>query len=190
MNASTEFAQETTGKVTAKTLLDVLRKGGAFCNAHLHGRATNGRESYSDSFIFDFSVPVEAKDGVKVTHKLSVPGYVSNGHTSTISTATYHGHNEKRYCETYRPETGFWSLMGASQRLLDVLELLPANAEIAFNVALDHMTNPLCVEAGLHGDALFLVASHTTRGKRHNYRILVDTAIGQHNSARFGNPRG
>jgi hypothetical protein len=194
MNEPFEFAQESTGKITAKQLLDVARQGRS--HMYVHGFAAPNRASYSDAFIFRFT----AKKDDSVAHVIEIPGWVSNGHTSERRThvSKDDGHRWTTYCETYRPLCGFWSL-SYCDTLINTLELLPRDAEIGLLVYLDAGTNGYLINAkvegdglredGLHCDKLYLVATWTQRGKRVRKDFLIDETIGAHNSARFGRPR-
>lgn len=168
MNEPTEHAQKRTGAVTVRALLAVLR---GCASASLHGYAAPERASYSDSFIFDVTAKHETK-GIETRKTLAVPGWVSNGTTDDGS--------------THRPEKGFWWLYGVTDRIVDVLDLLPANAEVAFHVYQDAGTNPSLADAKLHADHLYLCASYPYRGKRVTRTYMIDTHTGKHNSARFG----
>lgn len=186
MNEPTEHAQRTTGTVTAGALLAVLK--GCY-SAGLHGRAAPDRESYSDSFIFDVSA-TRHKKGIETKQAITVPGWVSNGHTDAKEThvSTTNGKPFTVYSAHYRPENGFWWLFATVDRLVGILELLPAKAEIAFYVYLDAGTNPLLVDATLHSDHLYLQASFERRGKQVRRQFLIDVSSGAHNTARFGVP--
>jgi hypothetical protein len=202
MNHSTETAQETTGAVTAKQLLEVVRTAGTFGGCYMHGFAKHDRPSYSDAFIFEFRATSRTSfSGGKPekTTQIHVPGYVSGGHTSEREAYQYEGKKEQRYCAAYRPLKGFWSLYAHEERLRDALELLPRDAEVSFHVSLDAGTNGYLVNAdsqmgpyterGLHTDHLYLVATFMQRGKRREMRVLLDTSTTPHNSARFGCPK-
>jgi hypothetical protein len=203
MNHSTEIAQGTTGKVTAKQLLAVVRhatqsrfSGGS---VFMHADAVYGRPSYSDAFTFDLSATDRWDSRQAITTKITVPGCVRGGHTSKREDREYDGRTEKHFCEAYKPTRGHWSLMCRERSLADVLELLPRDAEVSFEVHLDAGTNQYLANAvttpgsgterGLHADHLYLVAKVTTRGKAREMRFLIDTTAGAHNSARFGSPR-
>lgn len=200
MNHSTEIAEETTGKVTVKALLAVARHAVSKGYGHLfmHGQATHGRPSYADSFTFD----VTAEDGTTsrghTSMKITVPGCVRGGKTSKRESHTYEGRTEMRYCEAYRPHKGFWSLMGHVRETVELLEMLPRDAEVSIEVHLDAGTNQYQenatstvngTEIGLHTDYLYLCVEHTVRGKKRTTRFLLDSSNGPHNSARFGSPR-
>jgi hypothetical protein len=80
-----------------------------------------------------------------------------------------------------------------------VLELLPRDAEVSFEISLDAGTNEYLIRAecpmnygtqsGLHADRFTLIAEYESRGKRKARRFLIDTSCVAHNSARFGAPR-
>lgn len=192
MNEPIQCAQKQTGKVTAKALLEIVRQG----DRHFfHGRATHNRESYSDSFIFEFtSKQTATKDRVETSRTLDVPGWVSNGNTSAREERTYDGRRYWRYVDVYRPTSGFEQI--DSELLRDVLEVLPIDAEVGFHVYLDAMTSELLVSAdsklhymteqGLHGDKVYLVAWYERRGKRVQRKFIVSAHVCAHNSARFG----
>jgi hypothetical protein len=168
MNEPTEHAQQTTGKVTARALLSVL-KGCA--SASLHGYAAPNRASYSDSFVFDV-VAKHEKAGIETRKTLAVPGWVSNGLTDEGN--------------AHRPIKGFWWLYAVTDRVLDVLDLLPSDAEVSFHVYQDAGTSPVLTDAKLHADHLYLCANYTSRGKRVTRTFMIDAHTGKHNSARFG----
>lgn len=200
MNEPIEHAQKTTGKVTARQLLAVYRAGPRHC--YLHGKAAPNRASYSDSFIFTFSsCETDRKTKSETVTKIDLPGWVSNGTTSTReirkdSGGKPYGH----YTEAYRPLGGFWSL-SYNDALPAVLELLPRDAEVSFFVYLDAGTNGYLVEAestecaglvahkGLHNDRIYLVAEWGPPGKRRERHFLIDTSTCPHNTARFGGPQ-
>lgn len=205
MNEPIDYAQKTTGKVTAKQVLACIRAGGD--SLYLHGVAAYDRASYSDAFIFTMSSvhKTRRREGegrpVETTTKLEIPGYVSNGRTSERETRQG-GVGFGPYTEftgVFKPLKGFWSLTGGENTVIrDVLEVLPGDAEIAFRVALDYGTHEYLVRAdipmnhetfhGLHADHLYLVATYTVRGKRKTREYLIDTQIIPHNTARFGEP--
>jgi hypothetical protein len=195
-----ERSQEITGKVSAATLLACVRFGSD--SLYVHARAVHDRPSYSDAFVFKVSACQKMGPArVETTQTLDVPGRVGNGQTSHRKD---HENSESgrwvTYDETYRPEAGFWSLSYTGRdRLIDVLELLPRDAEVSFEIALDNGTNEYLIRAecpmnygtqnGLHSDHFFLVVEYAARGKRKVRRYLIDTSCVAHNSARFGGPR-
>lgn len=184
MNEPTVHAQKSTGKVTAKDVLSIL-KG---CeSASLYGRAALGRATWSDSFVFDL-VATYRRRGIETSREVSVPGWVSNGHDNEKKTyASFaDGRKTEVYCGTHRPERGFWWLYAVTDRVIDVLDLLPSNAEIAFHVYLDAGTNATLTDATLHADHLYMVATYTSRGKQVQRRFLIDASAGAHTTARFG----
>lgn len=188
MNEPTQHAQSVIGNVTtAKALLDVVK---GCRSAGLHGRAAHDRASYSDSFVFEVSADFETrKKGVLVSKsrkEVQVPGWVSNGHTDEQETRTYEGRTYQKYTGVCRPLSGFWWLYATVDRLVDVLELLPNDAEVSFHVYLDAGTTEGLTAAKLHADHLYLNATYTSRGKRVTRQFLIDAATGGHNSARFG----
>lgn len=200
MNNSIETAQSDTGKITAGQLREVVKYGAT--SLYMHGRAVPMRESYSDAFVFTVTA-VESerhKSGYVAEKKLNVPGYVGNGKTSLRKEHTSSdGSKWTSYDETYRPLHGFWNLsLCAGQRLRDVLDLLPKDAEVAFRVYLDSGTNGYLTtaeckmgwhtESGLHSDTLYLVVRQNVRGKQKVREFLLDMNITPHNSARFGHP--
>lgn len=187
MNEPTVHAQKTTGKVTAKALLAVLK---GCDSAALHGRAAFDRASYSDSFIFDVRAVFKRK-GVETSKEIAVPGWVSNGHTDEKEThkSLSDGRSFDVYSGVHRPEKGFWWLYAVTDRVTDVLELLPSDAEVSFHVYLDAGTNQSCIDATMHADHLYMVATYTSRGKQVTRRFLLDATTGRHNTARFGASR-
>jgi len=196
MNEPIQRAQQRTGRVTARQLLACIRAGQD--SLYTHGKAVFDRPSYSDAFTFTVTSVHQDKTfprTVRASHtdvetvtKLDVPGYVSNGHTSAVEQRTStDGRKYNRYTEAFRPDGGFWSLSYCTRdRLVDALSLLPGEAEIAFYVYLDAGTNETLVDAGLHGDHLYLVASTVRRGKAKVRSFLLDVSTGPHNTARFG----
>ncbi len=173
---------------------------------YMHGDATQGRASYSDSYLWTITAVRESNEGdakKKETCTHVFPGWVSNGHTSTREVIVPKDPESPpwmRYTESYRPLRGYWDLgIVCRERLLDILEELPANARVAFHLYLDAGTNELCVrsdckmhyyqEQGLHVDHLYLCASYLSRGKERKPRFLIDVSVCAHNSARFGNAR-
>jgi hypothetical protein len=199
MNEPIEYAQKTTGKVSARDLLQVVKTSPSHC--FLHGVAAYDRASYSDSFIFTLTSRREktTKHAASDT-TIDVPGYVSNGHTSeTKEHISAYDHSAwMSYSEVYRPLRGFWSLNYCEQ-LVNVLQILPPAAEVGLFVYLDAGTNELLVRAkcemnhyserGLHCDKLYLVASWMKQGKRIERQYLIDSQVSAHNTARFGSPK-
>lgn len=194
MNEPIVRAQVETGKVKAKQLLDLVRFGGRL---FMHGLATYGRPSYSDSYIFEVTSKREKTSrSCEESRMLAVPGYVSNGNTSKREE---NGSKYMRYVEAYRPLEGFWSFSCGRENLLAILDLLPRDAEVAFFVYLDAGTNELLVRAdvklpwgdeqGLHADKVCLIASWTSRGNRVVREFMIDSSCGAHNSGRFGGGR-
>jgi len=195
-NEPTEFSETLTGKVTAKALLACVKLGSD--SLSLHAVAAVGRASYSDAFVFEITARrTERKKNAETTSRLDVPGYVSNGHDSTREERVFEGRKVVSYAGVHRPTKGHWFLSYAPrERLLDVLELLPSEAEVSFFVYLDAGTNENLIRAdvhtnygteqGLHSDHLYLEATWVSRGKRVVRRYLVDVSTGSHNTARFG----
>lgn len=192
MNEPIERAQVVTGKVTARALLSLARKGSTL---GIHGKAVYDRPSYSDAFTFECRSKERGKD-FETTTELKVPGYVSNGNTSARETRKdLEGRPYMRYTDAFRPLKGFWYLYSVD-RLRDLLELLPADSEVALWVYLDAGTNENLIRAeadmgyekcaGMHADRLYLVAKTTIRGKVKTREFLIDSSTGWHNSARFG----
>jgi hypothetical protein len=194
-----ETAQMTTGKVTAGSLLETVRFGSD--SLYVHGYAPHNRPSYSDAFVFTLSAVQKGKNKSETTQKLDVPGSVRGGHTSERKEHVSHDpdlttRRWMTYSEGYRPTKGFWSFGCGRERLIDVLELLPRDAEVSFEVQLDAGTNELlirsdaqtayCIERGLHADRFVLVVEHKVRGKVKVRRYIVDESCGAHNTARFG----
>jgi hypothetical protein len=148
--------------------------------------------------VFTLSSVHKTRQGTEVTQSLDVPGEAHNGlagkpqeHTSAESGRWF------TFDGFYRPERGFWSLgWYCRERLLDVLELLPREAHVSFDVQLDAGTNEYLVRAdcamafgleqGLHADRFMLIAECMVRGKRKVRSYLIDETVGAHNSARFG----
>lgn len=198
MNNAVETAQETTGKVTAGALLAHLK--GNIDRLSLWARIPYNRASYSDAAVFEVKVTrKDSKSGAESRSDLPVPGWIGNGHTSERElhpSVTPDGSAWWRYTHTFRPDWGHWYLGCSADKLTDILELLPSDAEVAFSVALDHGTNELLVaadcklshysEQGLHGDFLYLNVQYTKRGKTKRAQFLIDTQVSAHNSARFG----
>ncbi len=192
-------AQKHVGKTTAKQLLGLVRSGSS---VSLHGRATEGRASYSDSFCFEVSTTRKDAQGSEIRSLVDVPGYVTNGHTSERKevTSTFSGSTYLQYTEPFRPEKGFWYLY-SGEHLRDVLELLPRDAEVSFHVYLDAGTHEYLVGAdtkigdmriggsrysGLHADHLYLRAEYRVRGKIRSAEFLINACCAPHNSSRFG----
>jgi hypothetical protein len=196
MNEPIEHAQTIVGKTTAKALLACVKLGTE--GLSMHGHAAPERASYSDSFVFTVSARKgDRRKGTETTSEVSVPGYVSNGHDSTRAEHTYDGQKVVKYTGVHRPLTGFWFLSYCPrERMIDVLELLPNDAEVSFHVWLDAGTHELLTRAeatmnfgterGLHADHLYMIATYKSRGKTVSRRYLIDTTAGAHNSARFG----
>lgn len=194
--ASFDVAKETTGPMTAKALLRHVRLGND--GLYVHGRAPLSRPSYSDAFVFTLSARSGAHGG-EVTSTMDVPGYVNPGHTSEreVRKSAHMSGNWHEYNQPFRPEKGFWSLSyNPRDRLIDVLELLPAKTEVGFRVSLDAGTNEYQVRAdmvmnhgveeGLHTDHFYLFAHCLVRGRTVMRSWLIDTSTCAHNTARFG----
>lgn len=197
ISESVEQAQKTTGIVTAKDLLAVVKLGSD--GLGMHGEADPARESYSNAFVFTVNATKkDRKTKFETKAQIAVPGRVGNGHTSERTTTEYKGSRYPKYTGTYSPRAGFWYLTTCASALIDVLELLPSAAEVSFFVHLDAGTTDYLIAAdstlsmethkGLHADHLYLDASYMVRGKRVSRRFLIDTSVGAHNSARFGCP--
>ena len=165
MNEPTETAQDVTGKVTAGQLCKMVKDGGL---VGLSGEATYNRAPYSDSFVFNFRVT-----RAKIASEIRVPGWVNSGHTS-----------KREDTEPFRPTGGVWYY--STEKVRDILQLLPSDAKVSFQVYLDAGTNRCLVRAGLHADRLYLHATKVVRGKRETWSFLVDATCGAHNSTRFG----
>lgn len=203
MNEPIDFAQKhIRSKPTVRDLRDLIRGVKSRNSIYLHGEATYGRASYSDSFVFTVSVTSKSKSGVETVSKLDVPGFVSGGHSSAreLYTPDDGGRPYYNYREGFRPAKGCWSLHYLEETLLDVLDLLPADMEVAFHVYLDAGSNgymvaaecPTLHETGMHSDRLLLVAWKPAKDGRERGKprtFIVDTSCGAHNSARFGEPK-
>lgn len=193
LNEPVESAQNHTGKVTVQDLIRVVK--GCSDTMSLHGEATPDRASYSDSFCFEFRGTSRAHR-TEHSQSIRVPGYVSNGNTSATETYTYEGRQRIKYSDPFRPLKGFWFLGYHQRTLLDILEMLPKDAEVSFHVYLDAGTTENHIRAvvegnygtdrGLHSDFLYLDVCYMHRGKRKERRYLIDTHTGLHSYGRFG----
>ncbi len=195
MNEPIQHATKTTGTVTARMLLNAIKQGPD--STYIHGNAAHGRESYSDSYVFTVSAVKKSRDSKQeTTTKIDVPGWVSNGSTSARRESGVGRDRHVSFEGTHRPLAGFWSFYGARDAIVDVLEVLPPTAEVAFHVYLDAGTQEYLVRAecamnyetysGLHSDHIYLVATYTQRGRTVTRRFLLDTSTTPHNTARFG----
>jgi hypothetical protein len=196
---SIEIAQAKCGKTTARDLRAVCKAGSD--RLFLNGDAVYDRPSYSDAFTFEMTGRSGKRNGVSTDHKITLPGYVSNGHTSERTPRqSMSGRPYLKYTETFRPLAGFWDCSyTARETLLGILQFLPAKAQVAFYVYLDAGTSELLVSAdstmapfekGLHQDHLYLLAYvPKSDGSLTEYRFLIDAHTSAHNTARFGNPR-
>jgi len=196
MNEPTLYAQNEIGnKATVKSMVRIVRLGSTYLS--LHGRATPGRECYSDSFIFELRATArDSKAKSETVTSIELPGWVRNGHTSNTVERTYGASKCLDYDQRYRPESGFWSITGSCCNLVSLLEMLPQDAEVSIEVGLDRLTTNVLKSAvvamqhstdqGLHGDALCLHVTHTKRGKLVTTAILLDAVTSLHNTARFG----
>jgi hypothetical protein len=147
----------------------------------------------------------KGKDRTETTSTIDLPGWVSNGQTSTRKEHQRDGESKSTwgdkwvtYDEAFRPLRGSWFL-SYNETLKNVLQLLPRNAEVSLHVYLDAGTNEYLIrsscpmnfgtEEGLHSDQLYLLAEWAKRGKKQTMKFLISVSTGPHNSARFGCPR-
>ena len=160
----------------------VAKGGSVYC----HADAVHDRPSYSDDMVFNFSIE---RNGI-TTKGFLLPGRCRNGHDDTTREVKDSlGNAYIQYAGVYRPTQGFFSLNGCND-FIAVLESFPDDAAVSVEVYLDAGSNELCVRAGLHCDHVY-VKGTWTRGRRVIERChLVKASTGQHNSARFGSPRG
>lgn len=94
---------------------------------------------------------------------------------------------------TYEPKRGTWVMLCARQQdhLQSIFRLIPTGSELHIEVRLDYGSNAYCVRNRLHVDQLVIRATPIDRrGKRLNQlEFLLDSSVGEHNTARFGNGR-
>lgn len=157
MNEPIETAAEVTGTVTVGQLRKALK---GFEISSLHGEATHGRASYSDSFTFELRAK-SAKGKGELSVK--IPGYVTNN------------------IEGKRANRAFWFLRYCG-RLEDALALLPKNAEIALKIYQDGGTSKALQNTQNHSDWLLLLVK--LPGNPNVREILIDTYCGDDNLAR------
>ncbi len=167
-----------------------LAKMGKAGRLYLHVEEKPFRESYSDDAIFTLTcatdIEIEGGQDTKKEVFNSIPGKIRNGTTSTKEYRTSLGGKQfPVYTETFRPSGGYWSLY-AVDGFGSIMELVPNDASISFEVYLDAGTTEGMMEVGFHGDYLYLVVTRVKRGKEVKTRFLVDVSTGPHNSARFG----
>ncbi len=180
--------QTTASEMTTVTARQLLQAMAGMSHVYMHGDPVYNRPAWSDDWTFRLTAAPYDDKGTKRQVE-SIPARVSNGNTSEIETYVYEGRTCERYSTAFRPARGFWSLLGAAERLHDALAELPAEAAISFYVGLDHGTNQNLVSARMHCDALFVEARFTRRGKEVKRRYLLDYSTGPHNTARFGASR-
>jgi len=118
---------------------------------------------------------------------IDVPMRIAFGHTDAVETHTHDGRSWEAYSETYEPQNGFVSF--SSQTFIDAVLSCPSHAELSLEVYLDALTNQTLVDARLHGDATYLIAKWTEGKREVTRRFLVETSVGPHNTARFGNSK-
>ena len=188
-----ETTTENTLVVTAKELKHLVKLGTD--SLTLRGKADPNRPSYSDAFLFDVGASKKVHSRL-ISSTMTVPGRVGNGNTSKTKEHKEGFDRWVAYSEPFQPTSGFWSLSYVQDRLLAILDLLPKDAEVAFEVALDYGTNEYLTRAnatmnyetyqGFHHDHLYLVVYRTVRGERKRSWFLLDTQVVPHNTARFG----
>jgi len=203
---STDISQEITGKVTAKELRKFLSKkpskGWSTVFTALRAEKVAEQPSYTRAFVFYLSVTWRKGGDYnnEIREEIKLPGYVSFGNTSETAVAHSEHGPYTVYTEVYSPSHGFWSLYATDRALSDLLEVLPASAEVGFSVGLDHGTTEGMKqsevhhhrgpsEKGLHGDHLYLLAKWKRGTKTFEKKFLLDTVTVPHNSARFGGGR-
>lgn len=182
----------TTKKAVNPTLAALRKICKGATRIYVHAYRDVSAPSYSDAAFFEVSAQHGEGKGA-VIHKLTVPGVIRNGETSHVEMRkAFDGREFPTYPEAYRPDRGFWSLFAHEDALRSVLQFLPNNAEVSFDVALDAGTTQAHMLAGFHCD-YFRVIAHITRKtptrestRRHEFLIEVD--CGPHNTARFGTP--
>ena len=192
---------ETQNKKTKNLSLATLRANLAWVCKSTRGslvvrfeRDTTAPSYQSDRAIVTIECSVRSGDSYnspRETRTVTFPGWIGAGHDDQVSTRTHEGRPVRAYeGGIYAPASGAWSLYAIEARLRSVIDLLPSDAELTFRARLDWHTNPIHVDARLHGDALELQAEvHTASGRTKTYEFLIDSHVGLHNSARFGHAR-
>lgn len=166
----------------------LAKKGHGSARLYLHVDRDLTAPSYSDACIFRLTCQ-EEKKGQETREMIEgIPGIVRNGYTSEQERSEYEGKSIRRYSDrAYRPTAGYWSLY-ASTTFPAVVELLPKDAALSFEVYLDGGTTEGHAKVMMHSDHLYLHAKWTRNGKEIMRRFLIDVSTGPHNTARFGTP--
>lgn len=159
-----------------------------FDNFYFHVHRNPDVPSYSDEAVFVLT-GTHYNSWIKPNKEkvsIEISGSIRSGHTDLIEDYEYQGKTFKKFTGVYRPEKGFWSLVGSHSYLKSAMESIPDDAELHFRVGLDAVTNDYLMKNRLHGDNLTLTATwkRGTRGYRREF--LLDIYTGEHNSARFG----
>jgi hypothetical protein len=114
---------------------------------------------------------------------------IRNGYRDEVRSVGNYGSVEfaRESHNVYAPQEGFWGSIhldkthepGPEQA---ALSMIPVGAVVEFEVYLDAMANGNSARGRVHGDCLFV---KWTKGKQ-KVRLLVDTTLVMHNTARFG----
>lgn len=165
-----------------KRIAKLSRKLGT--SSHLAFSYNDESKPWADTHHVDFVVRrVAAKGRAESTETVRLAGAILTGKTSDIELVN----DRPRFTTDYKPRDGYWDLYGCSN-VAHIIELLPADATVAFNVLLDRSTHRRTVAHGLHVDVLQLHA-YWERGEKLVERFFdVDTVVVPHGAERIGSP--
>ena len=141
---------------------------------------------HRDAAFVELKFVQENRGGAEKTMYVKFAGHIGTGHRDglrggDVSWAEYSRESEN----LYRPTRGAWLVYlypNQSTHAHSCLMAIPTRSELEFRVRLDYHTNSSMAERRLHGDVLSVL---TTKGKKRQ-EFHLDTAVHQHNSARFG----
>ncbi len=171
--------------ITARALARALK---GYSHVSLHAIADPRRESWSDAV----TVEVTASHGYAGRSEpdtrttIAMDGTVHGGHSDSVHEYEYEGGSRVRYDGAHRPSEGYWTLMYGAPTLRALVDLLPPDAALTWDVYLDAGTHEAATRVRFHVDHLYLLARYKVRGKDVETKFLVDVSCGPHNSARFG----
>jgi hypothetical protein len=121
--------------------------------------------------------------------EFSVQAHIRNGYMDEVRSVGDYGSVEfsRESRNLYAPKEGFWGSIHLSKAHEPgpeqaALAMIPVGAEVEFEVYLDAMANGYSARGRVHGDCLFV---KWKKGKQ-VVRLLVDTTLVMHNTARFG----
>lgn len=131
-------------------------------------------------------------DNGKRTLRFQFEGRIRSGHLDATVEVGDPGYTYRVYSDeqenVYEPAGGCWVGFGLLLcRIYSAVRYLPNGAAIRFLVYLDAHSNANCAAVGAHGDALQMeVRLGDGKGNENQLQFELDSAVGPHNSARFG----